>query len=186
MRASGVAARRILVKAATLSPKNIVPKAEVSKSYSSSAAVAGSLCRQSILARPAALARLSPSASIGAEMSIPPRGRTERRRGQTPAWARRSRSRYPPPARRRVVEGQCLWPYRHRQGQICEFPAGDPKPKFDDTRLIAVCSPRNQPRPRSKCFTDRKGDPLGRCFRLELRAHRERPARFCNLSAALG
>src|SRR3974390_2759563 len=52
MRASGVAARRILVKAATLSPKNIVPKAEVSKSYSSSAAVAGSTCRQSTLVRP--------------------------------------------------------------------------------------------------------------------------------------
>ncbi len=36
-RASGVAARRILVKAASLSPKNIVPKAKVSKSYSSGA-----------------------------------------------------------------------------------------------------------------------------------------------------
>src|SRR5262249_37299358 len=55
MRASGVAARRILVKAATRSPKNIVPKAEVSKSYSSSAAAAGSACRQSTLARSAAL-----------------------------------------------------------------------------------------------------------------------------------
>src|SRR5215472_3229221 len=59
MRASGVAAPRILAKAATLSPKNIVPKAEVSKSYSSSAAVAGSACRQSTLARPAALAPLT-------------------------------------------------------------------------------------------------------------------------------
>src|SRR5262245_36507734 len=42
MRAYGAAARRILAKAATLSPKNITPKAEVNKSYSSSAAVAGS------------------------------------------------------------------------------------------------------------------------------------------------
>jgi DNA polymerase IV len=56
-----------------------------------------------------------------------------------------------------VSEGQCLRPYRHRQGQICEFPAGDPKPKFDDTRLIAVRSPRNQPRPRSKCLPTEKG-----------------------------
>src|SRR5262249_6880509 len=71
MRASGAAARRILVNAATRSPKNITPKAEINKSYSSSAAVAGSACRQSILVMPAARARLSPSASIGPEMSNP-------------------------------------------------------------------------------------------------------------------
>ena len=81
MRASGAAPRRILVKAATPSPKNITPNAEVNKSYSSSAAVAGSTCRQSTLAMPAALARLSPSASIGPEMSNPttrPEGPTAR------------------------------------------------------------------------------------------------------------
>jgi hypothetical protein len=71
MRAFGAALRRILVKAASLSPKNITPKAEVNKSYSSSAAVAGSTCRQSILVMPAVLARLLPSASIGPEMSNP-------------------------------------------------------------------------------------------------------------------
>jgi hypothetical protein len=81
MRASGAAARLILVNAATRSPKNITPKAEINKSYSSSAAVAGSACRQSTLAMPAALARLSPSASIGPEMSNPatrPEGPTAR------------------------------------------------------------------------------------------------------------
>ena len=81
MRASGAALRRILAKAATLSPKNITPKAEVNKSYSSNAAVAGSACRQSTLAIPAAVARLSPSASIGPEISKPvtrPVGHTAR------------------------------------------------------------------------------------------------------------
>jgi hypothetical protein len=56
-------------KAATGSPKNIVPKFDASKSNPSSAAVAASACRQPILAMPAAMARACPSASIGAEMS---------------------------------------------------------------------------------------------------------------------
>src|SRR5262249_33333334 len=81
MRASGAAARRILANPAPRSPKNITPKAETKKTYPSSAAVAGSACRQSTLAMPAALARLSPSASIGPEMSNPatrPEGPTAR------------------------------------------------------------------------------------------------------------
>src|SRR5262249_31475336 len=60
IRASGAALRRMLVNAATLSPKNITPKAEVNKSYSSRAATAGSACRQSTLAMPAVVPRLPP------------------------------------------------------------------------------------------------------------------------------
>jgi hypothetical protein len=82
MRAEGAAPRRMLVKAATLSPKNITPKAEVSKSYSSKAAAAGSACRQSTLPMPAALARLSASAQ---RCRTPSRGQMDRQRAQAPA-----------------------------------------------------------------------------------------------------
>jgi hypothetical protein len=57
------------VNAATGSPKNMTPKADTSRSNSSSAAVAASASRQSTLARRAASARAFPSANIGAEMS---------------------------------------------------------------------------------------------------------------------
>ena len=62
---------RMLAKAATGSPKNIMPKADVSKSKPSSVVVAASACRQSTLAMPVAVARAFPQPALAQRCPTP-------------------------------------------------------------------------------------------------------------------
>ena len=100
MRAFGAAARRILVKAATGSPKNITPKAEVSKSKLIQRGRGGiGLPPIDIGEAGGTGARSHPQPASARRCPAPRRGRKDRRRAQIPRWARRSRSRHQAPAR---------------------------------------------------------------------------------------